>query len=78
MPSLCTGFTVSSDILLACLRQQPDATLDELRLALTTSGSVNGAVTGEVFTVYLDQVLGPCLRPGDARQSGRLLGERYG
>ena len=27
--------------------------------------SVNGAVDGAVFTAYLDQVLGPTLRPGD-------------
>jgi len=38
--------------------------------ALTPEGlgalcSVNGAVTGEVFAVYLDQVLGPTLVPGD-------------
>lgn len=38
--------------------------------ALTPSGlgalrSVNGAVNGEVFATYLDQVLGPTLRPGD-------------
>ena len=38
--------------------------------ALTPGGlgallSVNGAVDGAVFTVYLDQVLGPALRPGD-------------
>lgn len=38
--------------------------------ALTPAGlgalfSVNGAVTGEVFAVYLDRVLGPTLRPGD-------------
>lgn len=38
--------------------------------ALTPEGlgallSVNGAVTGEVFAAYLDQVLGPTLRPGD-------------
>lgn len=38
--------------------------------ALTPEGlgalfSVNGAVTGEVFGVYLDQVLGPTLAPGD-------------
>ena len=26
---------------------------------------VNGAVDGAVFTAYLDQVLGPTLRPGD-------------
>ena len=38
--------------------------------ALTPAGlgalfSINGAVTGEVFAVYLDQVLGPPLAPGD-------------
>ncbi len=38
--------------------------------ALTPQGlgallSVNGAVNGEVFAAYLDQVLGPTLRPGD-------------
>ena len=38
--------------------------------ALTPAGlgalfSVNGAVTGEVFAVYLDHVLGPTLRLGD-------------
>ena len=38
--------------------------------ALTPEGlgalcSVNGAVTGEVFAGYLDQVLGPTLQPGD-------------
>ena len=38
--------------------------------ALTPDGlgalvSVDGAVTGEVFAAYLDQVLGPTLRPGD-------------
>ena len=38
--------------------------------ALTPDGlgallSVNGAVTGDVFAAYLDQVLGPSLRPGD-------------
>ena len=27
--------------------------------------SINGAVDGAVFTAYLDQVLGPTLRPGD-------------
>ena len=27
--------------------------------------SVNGAVNGDVFAAYLDQVLGPTLRPGD-------------
>ena len=27
--------------------------------------SVNGAVNGAVFAAYLDQVLGPTLRPGD-------------
>ena len=39
--------------------------------ALTPGGlgallSVNGAVDGAVFTAYLDQVLGPTLRPDDA------------
>ena len=39
--------------------------------ALTPDGlgallSVNGAVNGDVFAAYLDQVLGPSLRPGDA------------
>jgi hypothetical protein len=38
--------------------------------ALTPDGlgallSVNGAVNGDVFAAYLDQVLGPNLRPGD-------------
>ena len=38
--------------------------------ALTPDGlgallSVNGAVNGDVFAAYLDQVLGPTLRPGD-------------
>ncbi len=38
--------------------------------ALTRDGlgallSVNGAVNGPVFAAYLDQVLGPTLRPGD-------------
>lgn len=38
--------------------------------ALTPDGlgallSVNGAVNGAVFAAYLDQVLGPTLRPGD-------------
>ena len=38
--------------------------------ALTPNGlgallSVNGAVNGDVFAAYLDQVLGPTLRPGD-------------
>ena len=38
--------------------------------ALTPDGlgallSVDGAVNGAVFTAYLDQVLGPTLRPGD-------------
>ncbi len=38
--------------------------------ALTPDGlgalmSVDGAVNGDVFTAYLDQVLGPTLRPGD-------------
>jgi hypothetical protein len=38
--------------------------------ALTPGGlgallSINGAVDGAVFTAYLDQVLGPTLRPGD-------------
>ena len=38
--------------------------------ALTPDGlgallSVDGAVNGEVFAAYLDQVLGPTLRPGD-------------
>jgi len=38
--------------------------------ALTPDGlgallSVNGAVNGDVFAAYLDQVLGPSLRPGD-------------
>jgi len=38
--------------------------------ALTPHGlgallSVNGAVDGAVFAAYLDQVLGPTLRPGD-------------
>ena len=38
--------------------------------ALTPDGlgalvRVDGAVTGEVFAAYLDQVLGPTLRPGD-------------
>lgn len=28
--------------------------------------TVSGAITGEVFAAYLDQVLGPTLRPGDA------------
>jgi transposase len=27
--------------------------------------SVNGTVNGDVFAAYLDQVLGPTLRPGD-------------
>lgn len=41
-----------------------------LLAALTPDGlgallSVNGAVNGEVFAAYLDQVLGPTLRPGD-------------
>ena len=41
-----------------------------LLAALTPDGlgallSVNGAVNGDVFAAYLDQVLGPTLRPGD-------------
>lgn len=41
-----------------------------LLAALTPDGlgallSVNGAVNGDVFAAYLDQVLGPSLRPGD-------------
>ena len=42
----------------------------KLIAALTPNGlgallSVNGAVNGDVFAAYLDQVLGPTLRPGD-------------
>ena len=42
-----------------------------LLAALTPDGlgalmSVNGAVNGDVFAAYLDQVLGPTLRPGAA------------
>ena len=52
--------------------------------ALTPDGlgaltSVDGAVNGDVFAAYLDQVLGPTLRPGDVvvlesvgASSGRL------
>ena len=41
-----------------------------LQAALTVSGlqaalTVSGAVNGDVFAAYLDQVLGPALRPGD-------------
>ena len=49
------------------LRSGPNVTLIA---ALTPDGlgallSVDGAVNGAVFTAYLDQVLGPTLRPGD-------------
>ena len=49
------------------LRSGPNVTLIA---ALTPDGlgallSVNGAVNGAVLTAYLDQVLGPTLRPGD-------------
>ena len=49
------------------LRNGPNVTLIA---ALTPDGlgallSVDGAVNGAVFTAYLDQVLGPTLRPGD-------------
>ena len=45
--------------------------------ALTPGGSgalfrVNGAVDGAVFTTYLDQVLGPTLRPGDVMVLDKL------
>ena len=49
------------------LRGGPNGTLIA---ALTSDGlgallSVDGAVNGDVFAAYLDQVLGPTLRPGD-------------
>ena len=49
------------------LRGGPNVTLIA---ALTPDGlgallSVDGAVNGDVFATYLDQVLGPTLRPGD-------------
>ena len=49
------------------LRSGPNVTLIA---ALTPDGigallSVNGAVNGAVLTAYLDQVLGPTLRPDD-------------
>ncbi len=49
------------------LHSGPNVTL---LAALTADGlgallSVNGAVNGDVFAAYLDQVLGPTLRPGD-------------
>ncbi|WP_166648178.1 transposase [Hymenobacter sp. UV11] len=48
------------------LHSGPNVTL---LAALTPEGlgallSVNGAVNGDVFAAYLDQVLGPTLRPG--------------
>lgn len=49
------------------LHSGPNVTL---LAALTPEGlgallSVNGAVNGQVFAAYLDQLLGPMLRPGD-------------
>ena len=49
--------------------------------ALTPDGlgalmSVNGAVNGEVFAAYLDQVLGPTLRPGDVVVLDNLSGHK--
>jgi len=40
-------------------------TPDGLGALLSVDGAVNGAVNGAVFAAYLDQVLGPTLRPGD-------------
>ncbi|AWM34946.1 IS630 family transposase [Hymenobacter nivis] len=53
------------------LHSGPNVTLlaaltpDGLGALLSVNGAVNGAVNGDVFAAYLDQVLGPTLRPGD-------------
>lgn len=55
------------------VKERPDATLRELRERLKgvrCATTVDGAINRDVFDAFVDQVLAPELRPGDA-ESGR-------